>query len=224
MVASWVRMKFCPKSNRSCSLKVSLLKASWMIGTLDASYLMMLGGVVPTGKGRSRVWEMAVICASAVRPGPRGIRAGLHARPRGGLEQPRRDGEARRRGDGARTFRPRDARGRPPRHAAVRVGPFGVLRGPGRASVAPARRDRPRSDAPRPAHGVRLVLSRARRRMERRPTSAPTGVTGAPVNCPAHMARWERKEIVLRTSAVGQAMTAPVFWCHGRNPPTLASI
>jgi len=38
------------------------------------------------------------------------------------------------------------------------------------------------------------------------------------------MARWERKEIVLRTSAVGQAMTAPVFWCHGRNPRPLAYI
>ena len=36
------------------------------------------------------------------------------------------------------------------------------------------------------------------------------------------MARWERKEIVLRTNAVGQAMTAPVFWCHGRNPHPLA--
>ena len=35
------------------------------MGTLEASYLMMLGGVVPTGKGRSRVWEMAVTCASA---------------------------------------------------------------------------------------------------------------------------------------------------------------
>ena len=29
-------------------------------------------------------------------------------------------------------------------------------------------------------------------------------------------------EIVLRTNAVGQAMTAPVFWCHGRNPRPLA--
>jgi uncharacterized protein len=38
------------------------------------------------------------------------------------------------------------------------------------------------------------------------------------------MARWERKEIVLRTSAVGQPMTAPVFLCHGRNPRPLAYI
>ena len=36
------------------------------------------------------------------------------------------------------------------------------------------------------------------------------------------MAQWERREIVLRTNAVGQAMTAPVFWCHGRNPRPLA--
>ena len=36
-----------------------------MIGTLEASYLMMLGGKVPGGMGRSRVCEMAVIWASA---------------------------------------------------------------------------------------------------------------------------------------------------------------
>src|ERR1035438_3418316 len=36
--------------------------------------------------------------------------------------------------------------------------------------------------------------------------------------------RSDLKEIVLRTSAVGQAMTAPVFWCHGRNPRPLAYI
>jgi hypothetical protein len=36
-----------------------------MMGTLEASYLMMLGGVVPGGSGRSRVWAMAVIWASA---------------------------------------------------------------------------------------------------------------------------------------------------------------
>jgi uncharacterized protein len=38
------------------------------------------------------------------------------------------------------------------------------------------------------------------------------------------MTRWERKELVLRTNATGQAMTAPVFWCHGRNPRPLAYI
>jgi uncharacterized protein len=35
---------------------------------------------------------------------------------------------------------------------------------------------------------------------------------------------WERKELVLRTNATGQALTAPVFWCHGRNPRPLAYI
>ena len=38
------------------------------------------------------------------------------------------------------------------------------------------------------------------------------------------MANWERKELVLRTNATGQAMTAPLFWCHGRNPRPLAYI
>ena len=65
MVASWVRMKFCPMSNSSCSLRVSLCRPSWRIGTLEASYLRMLGGKVPGGMGRSMVCEMAVICASA---------------------------------------------------------------------------------------------------------------------------------------------------------------
>ena len=36
--------------------------------------------------------------------------------------------------------------------------------------------------------------------------------------------KWEQKELVLRTNATGQAMTAPVFWCHGRNPRPLAYI
>ena len=35
-------------------------------------------------------------------------------------------------------------------------------------------------------------------------------------------ARWERREIVLRTTATGHRLTAPVFWCHGRNERPLA--
>lgn len=35
---------------------------------------------------------------------------------------------------------------------------------------------------------------------------------------------WERKDLVLRTNATGQALTAPVFWCRGRNPRPLAYI
>ncbi len=38
------------------------------------------------------------------------------------------------------------------------------------------------------------------------------------------MAAWERKEIVLRTNATGQALTAPVFVCRGRNEHPLAYI
>ena len=34
--------------------------------------------------------------------------------------------------------------------------------------------------------------------------------------------RWERREIVLRTNATGQRLTAPVFHCHGRNERPLA--
>ena len=58
-------MKFCPMSNSSCSLIAGLSRLSWRIGTLEASYLMMLGGVVPGGNGRSSVCAMAVNCASA---------------------------------------------------------------------------------------------------------------------------------------------------------------
>lgn len=35
---------------------------------------------------------------------------------------------------------------------------------------------------------------------------------------------WERRELVVRTNATGQALTAPVYWCHGRNPHPLAYI
>ena len=65
MVASGVRMKFCPMSNSSCSLMVLLANPNWRIGTLEASYLMMLGGVAPGGKMRSSVCAMAVTWASA---------------------------------------------------------------------------------------------------------------------------------------------------------------
>ncbi len=36
--------------------------------------------------------------------------------------------------------------------------------------------------------------------------------------------RWERRDIVLRTNATGQALTAPVFRCHGRNERPLAYV
>ena len=65
MVANWVRMKFCPMSNNSCSLMVLLSSPNWRMGTLEASYLMMLGGSVPGGNARRSVWDTAVICARA---------------------------------------------------------------------------------------------------------------------------------------------------------------
>src|SRR5512142_666071 len=36
------------------------------------------------------------------------------------------------------------------------------------------------------------------------------------------MANWERREIVLRTTPTGHALTAPVFVCRGRNEHPLA--
>ena len=47
------------------SLLVSVTVPAGTSGTLEASYLMMLGGVAPGGKIRSRVWAMAVIWARA---------------------------------------------------------------------------------------------------------------------------------------------------------------
>lgn len=37
-------------------------------------------------------------------------------------------------------------------------------------------------------------------------------------------AHWERREIVLRTTATGHRLTAPVFCCHGRNERPLAYV
>ena len=65
MVANWVRMKFWPRSKSSCSLSVLLERPSCRMGTVEASYLMMLGGEVPGGKMRSMLCERAVTCASA---------------------------------------------------------------------------------------------------------------------------------------------------------------
>jgi hypothetical protein len=65
IVASWVRMKFCPMSNSSCSLRLLDSRPSCRIGTLEASYLIMLGGVIPGGSGRRIACETAVIWASA---------------------------------------------------------------------------------------------------------------------------------------------------------------
>ncbi len=58
-------MKFEPRSNRSCSLSVLLSSPSCRMGTLEASYLMILGGVVPGGKILSSVCAMDVTCESA---------------------------------------------------------------------------------------------------------------------------------------------------------------
>ncbi len=49
-VASWVRMKFCPRSNSTCSGSVLLLRPSCTIGVVEAVYVMTSGGVVPGGR------------------------------------------------------------------------------------------------------------------------------------------------------------------------------
>ncbi|MEO6326741.1 MAG: succinylglutamate desuccinylase/aspartoacylase family protein [Thermoanaerobaculia bacterium] len=38
------------------------------------------------------------------------------------------------------------------------------------------------------------------------------------------MTNWERRDIVVRTNATGQALTAPVFICHGRNEHPMAYV
>jgi hypothetical protein len=62
-VDSAVRMKLLPRSYILDSDKVALVSASWMIGTLDALYARMNGGVVPGGICRSKACDTPVICA-----------------------------------------------------------------------------------------------------------------------------------------------------------------
>ncbi len=54
-VASWVRMKLLPKSNRACSLMLSLVSPIWSTGTVEAEKMATSGGVVPGGRPRSMV-------------------------------------------------------------------------------------------------------------------------------------------------------------------------
>ena len=64
-VESRVRMKFCPRSYSCSSGSVLLLMLNCRIGTLDASYLTMLGGKIPGGRFFKTVCETAVIWAIA---------------------------------------------------------------------------------------------------------------------------------------------------------------
>ena len=52
-VASGVRMKLFARSKISCSWSVVLLRPSWRIGTLAASYFRTCGGKVPGGMLRT---------------------------------------------------------------------------------------------------------------------------------------------------------------------------
>ena len=57
----------------SIRLAVGLLTPSWRIGTLDALYWIMSGGVIPGGSCLRIVWELAVNCATRAAD----VRAGL---------------------------------------------------------------------------------------------------------------------------------------------------
>ena len=62
---SIVRTRWFTWSKISDSLSVSLEKASWRIGTEDAVYRRMIGGMIPGGMRRRMVCEAAVTCAMA---------------------------------------------------------------------------------------------------------------------------------------------------------------
>ncbi len=58
-------MKLVALSLIVCSGRVGLLTLIWMIGTLEALYWMINGGVIPGGRGRRTVWLIDVIWATA---------------------------------------------------------------------------------------------------------------------------------------------------------------
>jgi hypothetical protein len=64
-VTSFGRRPFTARSKRLCSGSVELPTASCRIGTLEALYRMMNGGVVPGGICRIAACEIAVTCAVA---------------------------------------------------------------------------------------------------------------------------------------------------------------
>src|SRR6266403_3610193 len=63
MVASDVRSTLLPRSKICDSDSSSLDSASWMIGTVEALYARMNGGLVAGGANRSCVCDTPVICA-----------------------------------------------------------------------------------------------------------------------------------------------------------------
>jgi len=65
MVERPMRTRFAVTSNNSCSDNLGLLKQYCRIGTVEALYWMISGGVWPGGICRNTVWAMAVICATA---------------------------------------------------------------------------------------------------------------------------------------------------------------
>ena len=59
-------MKFWPMSDSCCSLSWGAERPSCRIGTDEASYVRMNGGVMPGGKFRTALWLIAVTWATAL--------------------------------------------------------------------------------------------------------------------------------------------------------------
>lgn len=74
MMERAVRTRLFTWSNSSASDSVSLVKASWSTGTLDAVYRRMMGGMMPGGMRRTMVCDAAVICAIAALTSAPGCR------------------------------------------------------------------------------------------------------------------------------------------------------
>ena len=73
-------MKLSERSLSVCSESVLLLRLSCTMGTLEALYCRMSGGVVPGGNWRNCVCETAVICATAMSIFTVGMEVDLHHR------------------------------------------------------------------------------------------------------------------------------------------------
>ncbi len=66
MVTSRGRRKFTAASNTACSVMLGLDSPSWMMGMLDAEYLMTSGGRMPGGSWRNCDCSIATTWAIAV--------------------------------------------------------------------------------------------------------------------------------------------------------------
>src|SRR5277367_4378689 len=66
MVTRRGRRKLTAASNTACSVMLGLDRPSWMIGMLDAEYLITSGGRMPGGNWRNCACSMATTCEIAV--------------------------------------------------------------------------------------------------------------------------------------------------------------